>query len=130
MTPTQTVATNERQSAILPNGNKIIDSAIARQLALDLEECGKALNAMSLRCERLLDERAEAYETINTLHNLCLSAEKRALKKRDEEIAQIKNELQYLVEVCETNLETKDWPRFKYAKRIAAGSNDKLTHAE
>ena len=69
-------------------------------------------------------ENAELQETVNTLHNLCVSAEKRALKKQDEEITQLKNELQYLVEVCETNLETKDWPRFKYAKRIAAGSND------
>ena len=78
MTPTQIVATNERQSCILPDGFKVIDAAIARQLALDFEETGKALNAMAKRCEvlqelndtlrrrniTLMDQRDELQESI------------------------------------------------------------------
>ena len=75
--------------------------------------------------KKLTENDVPVYHT----HGLCVSAEKRALKKQDEEITQLKTELQYLIEVCETNLETKDWPRFKYAKRIAARSNVEFRNA-
>ena len=38
-------------------------------------------------CERLELENNELQATINTLHNLCVSAEKRALQKLEEERA-------------------------------------------
>ena len=59
MTPTQIVATNERQSCILPDGFKVIDASIARQLARDLEETGKALNASANSYHAANKERLE-----------------------------------------------------------------------
>ena len=55
MTPTQIVAENERQSCILPDGFKVIDAAIARQLASELEETKKVLNRAIEITEQGLD---------------------------------------------------------------------------
>jgi hypothetical protein len=85
------VATNERQSCILPDGFKVIDAAIARTLALDFEETGKALNAMAKRCEvlqelndtlrrrniTLMDER-------DTMSNSCHATNKERLELKDK----------------------------------------------